>query len=65
MEYKDKRILAPMVRIGVLPMRLLCLKYGADLVYSEVPTLKVHILKVLMDYFPGSNRLQDANMSSG
>ena len=35
MEYRDKYILAPMVRIGTLPMRLLCLKYGADLVYSE------------------------------
>ena len=35
-EYRDKVILAPMVRIGTLPSRLLALKYGADLVYSEV-----------------------------
>lgn len=34
--YKNKKILAPMVRIGGLPMRLLALKYGADLVYCEV-----------------------------
>ncbi|KAM9701118.1 tRNA-dihydrouridine(20) synthase [NAD(P)+]-like, partial [Menidia menidia] len=27
--------LAPMVRVGTLPMRLLALEYGADLVYSE------------------------------
>ncbi len=27
--------LAPMVRVGTLPSRLLALRYGADLVYSE------------------------------
>ena len=27
--------LAPMVRIGTLPSRLLALRYGADLVYTE------------------------------
>ncbi|KAI8999340.1 hypothetical protein BC832DRAFT_534365 [Gaertneriomyces semiglobifer] len=27
-------ILAPMVRVGTLPMRLMALKYGADIVYS-------------------------------
>ena len=36
---KSRSILAPMVRIGTLPTRLLCLKYGADLVYSEVSYL--------------------------
>ena len=30
-----QRALAPMVRINTLPMRLLALEYGADLVYSE------------------------------
>eukprot|EP00820_Chromera_velia_P001786 Cvel_15472.t1-p1 / transcript=Cvel_15472.t1 / gene=Cvel_15472 / organism=Chromera_velia_CCMP2878 / gene_product=tRNA-dihydrouridine(20) synthase [NAD(P) ]-like, putative / transcript_product=tRNA-dihydrouridine(20) synthase [NAD(P) ]-like, putative / location=Cvel_scaffold1147:4367-7639(+) / protein_length=515 / sequence_SO=supercontig / SO=protein_coding / is_pseudo=false len=35
LDYRNKYILAPMVRIGVLPFRLECLKYGADLVYSE------------------------------
>lgn len=34
--YKGKVILAPMVRVGTLPMRLLALKYGADIVYAEV-----------------------------
>ncbi|KAI8997375.1 hypothetical protein BDB01DRAFT_846034 [Pilobolus umbonatus] len=33
--YTDKVVLAPMVRIGTLPMRLLALEYGADLVWSE------------------------------
>ncbi|XP_011495804.1 PREDICTED: tRNA-dihydrouridine(20) synthase [NAD(P)+]-like [Ceratosolen solmsi marchali] len=33
--YADKIILAPMVRIGTLPMRLLALDYGADIVYTE------------------------------
>ena len=34
--YTNKLILAPMVRIGTLPMRLLALDYGADIVYCEV-----------------------------
>uniref|UniRef100_A0A1E1XAP3 Putative trna-dihydrouridine synthase n=1 Tax=Amblyomma aureolatum TaxID=187763 RepID=A0A1E1XAP3_9ACAR len=34
-DYRNKVILAPMVRIGTLPMRLLALHYGADLVYTE------------------------------
>lgn len=33
--YSNKVILAPMVRVGTLPMRLLSLDYGADIVYSE------------------------------
>ncbi|KAL0100618.1 hypothetical protein PUN28_019190 [Cardiocondyla obscurior] len=35
LDYRDKLILAPMVRIGTLPMRLLALDYGADIVYTE------------------------------
>ncbi|RUS77058.1 hypothetical protein EGW08_015170 [Elysia chlorotica] len=34
-QYRGKAILAPMVRVGTLPMRLLALHYGADLVYCE------------------------------
>ncbi|KAI8069837.1 uncharacterized protein B0P05DRAFT_551107 [Gilbertella persicaria] len=34
-DYANKAILAPMVRIGTLPMRLVALNYGADLVWSE------------------------------
>lgn len=33
--YKNAVCLAPMVRAGTLPLRLLSLRYGADLVYSE------------------------------
>lgn len=35
LEYRNKIILAPMVRVGTLPMRLLALEFGADIVYSE------------------------------
>ncbi len=34
-DYKNKLILAPMVRCGTLAFRLLALEYGADIVYSE------------------------------
>jgi len=36
LDYRDRVILAPMVRIGTLPTRLLALQYGADIVYTEV-----------------------------
>lgn len=35
LSFVQKLILAPMVRIGTLPSRLLALRYGADIVYSE------------------------------
>ncbi|CAH0557590.1 unnamed protein product [Brassicogethes aeneus] len=35
LDYENKVILAPMVKVGTLPMRLLALEYGADIVYSE------------------------------
>lgn len=35
MDYRNKNILAPMVRCGTLAFRLLALEYGADIVYSE------------------------------
>lgn len=35
LDYSNKIILAPMVRVGTLPMRLLAIDYGADIVYSE------------------------------
>lgn len=34
LDYRAKFVLAPMVRIGELPTRLLALKYGADLVWG-------------------------------
>ncbi|KAL0968589.1 hypothetical protein UPYG_G00268920 [Umbra pygmaea] len=33
--FRSINALAPMVRVGTLPMRLLALDYGADIVYSE------------------------------
>lgn len=34
-DYRNKLILAPMVRVGTLSTRLLALRYGAHIVYSE------------------------------
>ncbi|GFO06126.1 tRNA-dihydrouridine(20) synthase [nad(p)+]-like protein [Plakobranchus ocellatus] len=45
-QYRAKIILAPMVRVGTLPMRLLALDYGADLVYCEILTELVSQLSV-------------------
>lgn len=42
LNYASKVILAPMVRIGTLPSRLLALKYGADIVYCEVSLASEH-----------------------
>ncbi|XP_065876242.1 uncharacterized protein [Euphorbia lathyris] len=35
MEYRNKLFLAPMVRVGTLPFRLLAAEYGADITYGE------------------------------
>ncbi|XP_057957411.1 uncharacterized protein LOC131150591 isoform X3 [Malania oleifera] len=35
MEYENKLVLAPMVRVGTLPFRLLAAQYGADVTYGE------------------------------
>ena len=37
-DYRGCVVLAPMVRSGELPSRLLALKYGADLVWGEPHT---------------------------
>lgn len=36
LSYSNKVILSPMVRAGRLPLRLLALQYGADIVFCEV-----------------------------
>lgn len=36
LSFNNITALAPMVRVGTLPMRLLALDYGADVVYCEV-----------------------------
>ena len=38
-DYRGKLVLAPMVRSGELPSRLLALHYGADLVWGQCPPL--------------------------
>eukprot|EP00249_Psilotum_nudum_P015607 c25424_g1_i1 orf=352-1401(-) len=35
LNYRGKHILAPMVRVGTLPFRLLAAQYGADIMYGE------------------------------
>ncbi|XP_074308942.1 uncharacterized protein LOC141643621 isoform X2 [Silene latifolia] len=35
MDYHNKLVLAPMVRVGTLPLRLLAAEYGADITYGE------------------------------
>lgn len=35
MDYRNKLVLAPMVRVGTLPFRLLAAEYGADITYGE------------------------------
>ena len=35
MSFESKVILSPMVRTGTLPMRLMALRFGADIVYTE------------------------------
>ncbi|MED6161152.1 hypothetical protein PIB30_058031 [Stylosanthes scabra] len=35
MDYHNKLVLAPMVRVGTLPLRLLAAQYGADITYGE------------------------------
>lgn len=47
LRFNNKMILAPMVRVGTLPMRLLALDYGADIVYCEV-RFKSVLYKLLM-----------------
>ena len=45
-DYRGKVVLAPMVRSGELPSRLLALKYGADLVWGATTTpshVHVHV----------------------
>lgn len=39
LSFRNITALAPMVRVGTLPMRLLALDYGADVVYCEVSDL--------------------------
>ena len=46
-DYRGKVVLAPMVRSGELPSRLMALKYGADLVWG-MAILSTAMLKYLL-----------------
>ncbi|CAK9197276.1 unnamed protein product [Sphagnum troendelagicum] len=35
LQYRGKHILAPMVRVGTFPFRMLAAEYGADITYAE------------------------------
>jgi tRNA-dihydrouridine synthase 2 len=35
LDYANKLILAPMVRVGTLPFRLVCKRFGAQILYGE------------------------------
>jgi tRNA-dihydrouridine synthase 2 len=53
-DYRGKIVLAPMVRSGELPSRLLALKYGADLVwgtcfFASFGTLKITHAKTICE----------------
>ncbi|MES1903552.1 MAG: tRNA-dihydrouridine(20) synthase [NAD(P)+]-like protein [Paramarteilia canceri] len=54
--YRNKVILAPMVRVSRYAFRLLCLDYGADLVYSDgskSPEKALLAAKMVEDYVAG------------
>ncbi|KAG6554846.1 hypothetical protein Mapa_003429 [Marchantia paleacea] len=35
LDYRGKHVLAPMVRVGTIPLRMLAAEYGADITYGE------------------------------
>lgn len=49
LSFRNVTALAPMVRVGTLPMRLLALDYGADVVYCEVGGLQSRIQNIKGD----------------
>lgn len=52
-DYRNKNILAPMVRCGTLAFRLLALEYGADLVYTEeiIDYKMINVKRIQNDLF--------------
>lgn len=45
LDFKKKLLLAPMSNITNLPFRLMCKKYGADFVYSEMINCDAYLMK--------------------
>ena len=47
-DYRGCIVLAPMVRSGELPSRLMALRYGADLVWGKQPLLPIRECDLLI-----------------
>jgi len=60
LDYRNKVVLAPMVRIGELPTRLLALRHGADLVWGP-ETIDRAILNTTRFINPRTNCIEYAN----
>eukprot|EP01134_Creolimax_fragrantissima_P003319 CFRG3319T1 len=58
--YRNSNCLAPMVRAGTLPLRLLCLRQGAHLVYSE-ELIDHSLLKCTRSVNPHFNTIEYLN----
>ncbi len=62
-DYRGKVVLAPMVRSGELPSRLLALKYGADLVWGP-ETVAQSMIGTTRRYNPLTSTIDFTRMSS-
>ncbi|RMD42114.1 hypothetical protein DV735_g2989, partial [Chaetothyriales sp. CBS 134920] len=63
-DYRGKTVLAPMVRSGELPSRLLALKYGADLVFGP-ETVDRSMIGCTMRKNPRTGCLEWSRLSNG
>ncbi|KAH8266559.1 hypothetical protein KR018_001418, partial [Drosophila ironensis] len=64
LDYRNKLILAPMVRVGTLPMRLLALEMGADIVYTE-ELVDLKLLKSIRRLNPALGTVDFVDPSDG
>ena len=62
-DYRNKIVLAPMVRSGELPTRLLALKYGADLVWGP-ETIDKSMIGTTKHFNPATSTIDFTRMSS-
>ncbi|KAH8373168.1 hypothetical protein KR009_000109 [Drosophila setifemur] len=64
LDYRNKLILAPMVRVGTLPMRLLALEMGADIVYTE-ELVDLKLIKSIRRHNPALGTVDFVDPSDG
>ncbi|XP_017141563.1 tRNA-dihydrouridine(20) synthase [NAD(P)+]-like [Drosophila miranda] len=64
LDYRNKLILAPMVRVGTLPMRLLALEMGADIVYTE-ELIDLKLIKSIRRHNPALGTVDFVDPSDG